>query len=103
MEIKVFDQIEATLKQEFGNLWDENKESLQDWAKVITKLQLDAIAGRGSCNKLAMQYAEAGLSCLKSRLQFRLESATWNVIEKSLVLLLRTTIALVENSGTKIG
>lgn len=86
---EVFSIIETDLKSKFKDAWESNKGELEGWTLLLVALQADS----GKNKELAKKYAEIGLSCLKTRLQFKLEEHALEVIMTSLGMLLKAAIA----------
>lgn len=86
---QIMQQVEKQLKDEFANLWEENRPALESWAQIIAKLLLKKAAGKNSITiNFSIAYAYIGIKLLKARLQYKVESTTIKIIEKTLSIIL---------------
>ena len=95
---EVWQMLQASLKSELGELWDANKDELQKWAILVAKLQWQALTKKTENGDLALAYAQNGILCLKARLQFKLESSAWRIVEKVLGTALHMAMITLKNS-----
>lgn len=86
-EIKIYNDIEIVLKEEYGSLWDNEKDYLLMWATLYENLR------DNKCEKREVYtYLEAGIRATKVRLANKLQENTINTIVKVLIILLKQLI-----------
>lgn len=85
LEKQVLDKIEADLKAEFGEYWQEAQQDLSVWTKLLVRLFVEPdSAGR----RLAERYAKDALCVLKAKYEYKIASDSWKLIEKILTIVL---------------
>ena len=74
---------EQELKTALGELWDENKQEVAEWAEVVARLQLLRLRG-SSTIEMTEKYVAAGQKCLLRKLRGRVEDEVYEYAEKVL-------------------